>query len=117
MKFRNKPLPLPKADIPMVSPDPYQGLSPSEAKERLSGGWGNKVLDGAIRTEWQIILENCITLFNLLFVVMAVLLILAGSTIIKLTFLVVVIINTIIGCVQEIRASRRRWTLTWRWRS
>ena len=105
MVFKKPALP-PREDIPVVSPDPEQGLSLQEAKQRLSGGWSNKSHDGAMRTEGQIILENSVTFFNLLFVVMAALLILAGSTIIKLTFLVVVIINTIIGCVQEIRAKR-----------
>jgi len=106
MKFRKKPLLPPREEIDAVSPHPEQGLSSAEAKKRLIGGWGNKVQDGAMRTEGQIILENSVTFFNLLFVVMAVLLILAGSTIIKLTFLVVVVINTVIGCVQEIRAKR-----------
>lgn len=105
MHFK-KQVPPPRKNIPVLSPDPEQGLSFVQAEERLSGGWGNKVHDGAMRTEGQIILENCITFFNLLFLVMAALLILAGSTIIKLTFLVVVIINTIIGCVQQIRAKR-----------
>ena len=102
-----KPTPPPlREDIYIVSPDPEQGLSLQDAKKRLSGGWGNKATDGAMRTEGQIILENSVTFFNLIFVVMAALLILAGSTVIKLTFLVVVIINTVIGCVQELRAKR-----------
>ncbi len=96
----------PRQEIPVTSPDPKQGLSLEQASLRLTGGWGNKVPDRSMRTEGQIILGNCLTFFNLIFVIMAALLILAGSTIIKLTFLVVVIINAIIGCIQEIRAKR-----------
>ena len=95
-----------RQEIPVISPDPERGLSLNEVRQRLSGGWSNKVTDSAVRTEAQIVLENCLTFFNLIFIVMAALLILAGSTPIKLTFLVVVIVNTAIGCVQEIRAKR-----------
>ncbi len=88
------------------TPDPEQGLSTEQAKLRLSRGWGNRVNDRSVRTEKQIILENCLTFFNLIFIIMAVLLLLAGSSVIKLSFLIVVIVNTIIGCFQEIRAKR-----------
>ena len=94
------------------SPDPAQGLTQEQVRQRLSKGWNNKVNDRAARTEGQIILENCMTFFNLVFIVMAVLLLLAGSSVIKLTFLVVVIINTVIGCIQEIRAKRAVEKLT-----
>ncbi len=92
--------------IPVLHPDPDKGLSAQQAAQRLSGGWDNRSGNNAVRTEFQIVLENCLTFFNLLFLTLAVLLILAGSGVIKLAFLVVVIINTVIGCVQEIRAKR-----------
>ena len=92
--------------VEVFNPDPQQGLSLAQAKLRLDNGWGNKANDSSARTEKQIILENCLTFFNLVFIVLAALLLLAGSSVIKLTFLVVVIVNTVIGCVQEIRAKR-----------
>ena len=88
------------------APDPQQGLTSGEAQLRLSCGWGNKVTDKATRTEGQIILQNSITFFNLVFIVLAVFLLLADSSVKNMTFLVVVIVNTVIGCVQEIRAKR-----------
>ena len=103
MLFKKFP---PRREIPVISPPPEQGLSARQAKERLACGWGNQVKNRAMRSEGQIILENCLTFFNLIFIIMAAALILVGSTIIKFTFLVVVVINTIIGCVQEIRAKR-----------
>ena len=112
MVFKKPTAPPPRQELPVVSPDPQQGLSQKDAQMRLSAGWGNRVNDSAVRTEGQIILENCLTFFNLIFIIMAVLLILAGSTIIKLTFLVVVIINTVIGCFQQIRAKRAVDALT-----
>ena len=98
--------PMVRQPIEVINPDPQEGLRLEEAKHRLNSGWGNKVNDRALRTEGQILLENCLTFFNLIFIIMAALLILAGSSVIKLTFLVVVVINTVIGCVQEIRAKR-----------
>ena len=95
-----------RQEILTQSTDPHRGLTTEEAKLRLAGGWGNRTGKGASLSEGQILLKNCLTFFNLLFVVMAVLLMLAGSKIIKLTFLPVVIVNTVIGCVQEIRAKR-----------
>ena len=87
-------------------PDPEEGLSRDAVVLRLRTGWGNKVHDRSKRTEKQIILSHCMTFFNLVFIVLAVLLLLAGSTVKNLTFLVVVVVNTVIGCVQEIRAKR-----------
>ncbi len=92
--------------------DPQQGLTHDQAKSRIAQGLSNKVVDQNVRTEKQIILENCLTFFNMIFMIMAALLLLAGSSPIKLTFLIVVIVNTIIGCVQEIRAKRAVEKLT-----
>jgi cation-transporting ATPase E len=106
MRINNKHTIPVRQPVERVNPDPEQGLTLQQAKQRLACGWGNQVYDKAVRTEGQIILANCLTFFNLVFVVLAVLLLLAGSSVIKMTFMVVVIINAVIGCVQEIRAKR-----------
>lgn len=93
-------------EIKTCSADPEQGLTYEQAQLRLDSGLGNRISDDHSRTEGQIILQNCLTFFNLVFLVLALFLILVGSSVIKLTFLVVVLINTVIGCVQEIRAKR-----------
>ncbi|MBR7122637.1 MAG: HAD-IC family P-type ATPase [Oscillospiraceae bacterium] len=93
-------------EIKTCCPDPEQGLTHKQAQQRLDCGLGNRVSNIQNRTEGQIILHNCLTFFNLVFLVLAFLLILVGSSAIKLTFLVVVFINAIIGCIQEIRAKR-----------
>lgn len=84
----------------------YKGLTTLEANRRLSQGLGNKISAGAGRTELQIVLSNTLTYFNLIFVVMAVLMLVVGSSVLNLTFMGVVLCNTVIGCVQEIRAKR-----------
>ena len=95
-----------RREIEELTTDPERGLTGQQAQERLDNGWGNRVSNDAGRTEKQIILQNCLTFFNMVFVVMAVLMLLVGSSILNLTFLVVVVINTVIGCFQEIRAKR-----------
>lgn len=92
--------------IPIVNADPEYGLSAAEAALRAEKGLLNKPTVKTGRTEGQIIRENTCTFFNLVFVIMAAALFLAGSSIVNMTFMVVVIINAIIGCFQEIRAKR-----------
>ncbi len=92
--------------IPVVNADPEYGLTAAEASLRAEKGLMNKPSTKTGRTEWQIIRENTCTFFNLVFVIMAVALFLAGSSIMNMTFMVIVIINAIIGCFQEIRAKR-----------
>ncbi len=82
------------------------GLNDQQVSQRMAQGLSNKTTASAGRTEWQIILANCLTFFNLVFVVLAVLMLLVGSSVLNLTFMVVVVVNIIIGCVQEIRAKR-----------
>ena len=89
-----------------ISADPNLGLSSQQAKERLTCGWGNRTSAAKGRTEGQILLQNCVTFFNLVFVVMAVFLVLCGSSVKNMTFMIVVIVNAAIGCIQEIRAKR-----------
>ena len=95
-----------RAALPVLTPDPEQGLQPAQAKERQQAGLGNVILQNTGRTEKEIIRDNCLTFFNMVFVVMAVLMLLVGSSVLNLTFLGVVLVNTVIGCVQEIRAKR-----------
>ena len=59
----------------------------------------------AMKTKAEIIKSNIFTYFNLMFAVLAVLLILAGSYK-SLTFLPVVLANMVIGIVQELRAKK-----------
>ena len=89
-----------------VCPDPETGLCATQVKQRLSSGLINRVTANQGRTEGQILLQNCLTFFNLIFVIMAMVLALCGSSIKNMTFMIVVIVNTVIGCVQEIRAKR-----------
>ena len=92
--------------IPVLDADPDIGLCTEDVLLRIENDLQNKPTVKTGRTEGQIIRENTCTFFNLVFVVMAVALFMAGSSIVNMTFMVVVIINAIIGCFQEIRAKR-----------
>lgn len=86
--------------------DPEKGLSSGQVEQRKYRGQKNIVTATSGMTEKQIILRHCITYFNLVFVILAVLLVLAGSSVKNMTFMIVVLINTVLGIVQQIRAKR-----------
>lgn len=82
-----------------------QGLTKQEVREREQAGKVNVKVSSSTRTIKQIIKDNVFTYFNLIFTVLAILLILAGS-IKDLTFMLIVFANATIGILQEIRSKR-----------
>ena len=58
--------------IPMLQADPAEGLSPQEIKLRQSNGLSNIMPPSNTKSEGQIIKENVLTFFNLIFLVLAV---------------------------------------------
>ena len=92
--------------VDVVTADPDWGLTRAQVAQRREYGWTNGQAVGAGRTEGEIIARNLFTFFNLVFVVLAVLLALAGSPVKNMTFMIVVVFNLCIGCYQEIRAKR-----------
>ena len=79
------------------------GLTEEEVAQKNAAGKVNVAIDDEFKTNRQIIVENTFTYFNLIFLVLTILLLIAGD-IRDLTFLPVIILNTIVGIVQEIRA-------------
>ena len=104
MNFQKKTPEIQRQEIAVK--DSPLGLTTQEARLRAEKGWSNGLAQSASRSEKSIILENCLTFFNLVFVVLAVILALSGSSVKNMTFLIVVICNAVIGCYQEIRAKR-----------
>ena len=103
---KNTPQPAERREIPVHEADPNLGLTGSQAALRTEGGWTNTAPASASRTEKEILLQNLLTFFNLVFVIMAVILLIAGSAVKNMSFLVIVVCNAAIGCYQEIRAKR-----------
>lgn len=81
------------------------GLTQAQVKERMEKGWSNAPVDSPSKTTKEIITSNVFTYFNLIFIVIAVLLIMVGAFR-DLTFLPVIICNTLIGIIQEIRSKK-----------
>ncbi len=88
-----------------------KGLTSEQVQERVRNGQVNLSVDSAGKTIQEIIKSNIFTYFNLVFTVLAVFLVLVGSFR-DLTFMPLVVINTLIGIVQEIRAKRTLEKLT-----
>ena len=95
----------PRRPLPVLEADPQLGLTRDQVEARLSAGWSNDPGESPSKSERQIIQENCLTFFNLIFLILAVLLVIAGSYK-NMMFLVIAIANTAIGTFQEIRSKR-----------
>ena len=91
--------------------DIANGLSQEQIQERIDGGWTNETVTAESKTVGQIVKGNLLTYFNLIFAILAILVIAAGSFR-SLTFLPVVIANLFIGILQEIRAKKTLDQLT-----
>ena len=86
-----------------VSPD--IGLSSAQADERAEAGLDNKPADPPSKSVWEIIADNTFTYFNFIFLILSGLIIFAG-TYRDLTFMPIIIANTLIGIIQELRSKR-----------
>ena len=83
----------------------YYGLSKNDVEERLEAGLSNKPVDAPSKSVGRIIFEHTFTYFNGVFATIAVILILVKSYR-DLTFLGVILANTLIGIIQELRAKK-----------
>lgn len=91
--------------------DISSGLSQEQVRDRIENGWGNESVTAESKSVGQIIKGNLFTYFNLIFTVLAILVIATGS-LRSLTFLPVVIANLLIGIIQEVRAKKTLDKLT-----
>jgi len=88
-----------------VEASPEFGLTYQQARERLENGYSNFKPDSAEKTLGQVIAGHMFTYFNLVFFVLGLCTLFWGS-LRNIFFLNVVVINTIIGIVQELRSKR-----------
>ncbi len=108
-KIKDKRAPAPETperrDVPVAHPDPQQGLTGAQVRERADAGWTNAPVDPPGKTVKQIVLSNIFTYFNMLFFLLA-LCVIAVQQWLNLTFMGVIIVNTAIGIIQEIRSKK-----------
>lgn len=95
-----------RQEIPVLVADPSLGLTAQQAQERAEGGWAGGDPPTSGKSVKDIVLSNIFTFFNGIFLVLGVLLVVSGSSVMNLGFLVIAGANTIIGIGQELRAKR-----------
>ncbi len=100
-----------RTEIPVFKAKASYGLTAAQVSERTEAGWTNTPVDPPGKTVGQIIADNVFTYFNMIFVILAICVIAVGSWQ-NLMFMGVVIINTVIGIVQELKAKRTLDKLT-----
>ena len=90
----------------VIHADPSLGLTEEQAAARREAGLAAGVPSPTGKTEGQILLTHCFTFFNLIFLILAAMLLIARSSFLNMGFLLVVIVNTVIGIFQELKAKR-----------
>ena len=83
----------------------YTGLSKKEVQERIAKGLINETNTSVSKTTGEIIRTHSLTYFNFLNIFLGCLVILSGQ-IKNLTFMAIIIINTIIGIFQELKVKK-----------
>jgi cation-transporting P-type ATPase E len=82
-----------------------RGLTSAEVADRVAAGRTNRQPDRTSRTYGEIVRANVLTRFNAIITALAVVVLTVGSPIDAL-FALVMVLNTVIGIVQEVRAKR-----------
>ena len=65
-----------------------KGLTSEQVRQRRIQGLSNQASVKTGRTEKEIILTNCLTYFNLVFLILASVLVISGSSVKNMTFLI-----------------------------
>lgn len=78
-----------------------QGLSKNEVQERIKEGNINKTNNDKLKTNWQIIRDNVFTLFNLYNLIIAIALLMVKAYT-NTFFFAIIVVNVLIGIIQEI---------------
>lgn len=79
-----------------------KGLTKAEVEERISQGQVNILDQGISKSKKEIVLSHTITYFNILNLFLAVLILVSGQ-IKNMTFLLIVVSNSVIGIFQELK--------------
>lgn len=94
-----------KERVVYMKKEEIKGLTEKEVEKLIEEGKSNLPIEAPSKTIKEIIRDNTLTYFNLVFLIIAILLIFVGSFR-DLTFLPIIIANTLIGIIQEIRSKK-----------
>lgn len=93
------------------SASPDSGLTSEQVREYRMNGWDNRSGEVSFKSTKEIIKGNTLTYFNMIFVIFAVLLIIVGAYK-DITFMLVIVANSLIGIIQELNAKATLEKLT-----
>lgn len=100
-----------RRELPLLMPGAEQGLTAEQARQLRETGWDNAPVTSPAKSEKQIIRENILTYFNLIFTLLAICLLAVGD-VWDMSFFLLAIANTAIGIFQQIRSKRTIEKLT-----
>jgi cation-transporting ATPase E len=92
-----------RTEVPVFRAKASYGLTAAQVSERFDAGWANTPVEPPGKTVGQIVSDNVFTYFNMIFMILALCVIAVGSWQ-NLMFMFVVIVNTVIGIAQELKA-------------
>lgn len=96
---------LQRPELPVLCAAPEMGLTAEQAEERALAGYANTPVSSPGKSVAQIIISNVFTYFNLIFFILAGCVIAVKSWN-NLMFMGVVLVNMVIGIVQELKSKR-----------
>ena len=91
-----------KEDLPM---EKQVGLTGQEVEERIRNGQVNRMENHMVKTNKEIVKAHLLTYFNFLNLFLAILVLITGQFK-NMTFMGVVIVNAVIGIVQELKVKK-----------
>ena len=86
--------------------DPEQGLSAQEAEQRLGDHGPNELIERGLKSPWRILWEQLIAIMVVVLIIAAVVSLLLGDELDAIVILAIVVLNAMLGFVQEYRAER-----------
>ncbi len=102
---KKEPEPVKPVRVKRVKTDYNFGLTADQVKERVVKGQTNETPNQSVKTYKKIFFENIFTFFNILCLAVAISLICVGAWS-NCLFMAIIIINTAIGIIQEIKAKK-----------
>ncbi len=89
--------------VQRIKADPQTGLTSAQVSDRMAKGLYNKPVESPSKTTKEIIADNTLTYFNFLFLVLGAMLVAVGCWR-DLSFIPIIMANSLIGIVQEMRS-------------
>ena len=91
--------------IERFSPNIKKGLNEEQIQQRINNNLVNYNTESSTKSVKEIVYNNIFTLFNIINIILGIAVIAVGSFK-NLTFMVIIILNTLISIIQELRSKK-----------